>query len=119
MQERFDSLANSVKESGNVEPTVVAPATGKKVSIPDVFSSSSNSTPTSSPTHKVTPTTGNGVVGNPTQQNGNVVVGRSPVPHPRNRQRVAEGSASPSPKIRRSKLRNTSSSGEDVAPPPW
>lgn len=92
MQERYDSLTNSVKESTIIEPSVSAPATGKKVSIPDVFNSP-NSTPTSSPTHTVTPRNGVGVAS----------TGReSPVPSPRTRRKVAEGSPPvPSPKTAR------------------
>ena len=96
VQERYDSLTNSVKESSIVEPTVPIPATGKKVSIPDAFNSPSAS-PTTSPVHAVKPI--NGVVG---------VAKEGPVPSPKTR-RKAEGSLIPvpSPKTaRRTRLRS-------------
>lgn len=117
MQERYDSLTNSVKESTVVEPSVVAPATGRKVSIPDVFNSPSpQSTPTSSPSHKASPT--NGTTERSRQQSGNERLRESPVPSPRSRRMLSDGSPSPSPKTaRRVKLRSVGVSGESETRP--
>ena len=97
VQERYDSLTNSVKESTIIEPSIAAPATGKKVSIPDVFNSP-NSTPGTSPAHVATPR--NGVVGVARREGG------PPAPSPRTRRKVAEGSPIPSPKtVRKVRLK--------------
>lgn len=83
VQDRYESLTQSVQESSIVEPSVSAPATGKKVSIPNIFNS-----PSPSPTHVAMP------------RNGAVSAARtrdSPVPSPRIRRKVSEGSPAPVP----------------------
>ena len=106
VQERYDSLTNSIKEQSVVEASVIPPATGKKVSIPDVFNSP-QTTPTTSPTHRATPT--NGVVER---------VRESPVPSPRNRRKLQEGSPVPSPKTGRRPWGRKESSGDEIPPKP-
>lgn len=108
MKERYDSLTSAIKESSVVEPSVIPPATGRRVSIPEVFNSPSpQTTPNTSPSHK--PPT-NGVVERP-------VARESPVPSPRNRRKMPESSPVPSPKTARKARRRKESGGETETPP--
>ena len=111
VKDRYDSLTNSVKESSIIEPAVVAPTTGKRVSIPDVFNSPSP--PSSSPTHKPRPASRNGVVDKPLPPNEKVRDSPAPMPSPRVRRKPTDGSPAPSPKTaRRPRVRGMS--GGDV-----
>lgn len=112
MKDRYDSLTNSVKESSIIEPSVMAPATGKKVSIPDVFNSPSPPS-TASPTHKPTPASRNCVAERPLPPTERVRENPAPMPSPRARKKPIDGSPMPSPKTAR-KPRVRGMSGGDV-----
>ena len=126
VKDRYDSLTNSVKESSIIEPTVVPPATGRKVSIPDVFNSPSPPpTPPRSPPPKPQPPPRNGVVERPlppSEKPAAAVRGSpAPVPGPRVRRKPSDGSPAPSPKTARKPRVRGLSGGEaesDGSPTP-